>query len=182
MRVAPSRIERSSVFRVGSEDGPPQFVAHERHGRRAGPGIVLAQQAPECGLDAQCLEGIGRDNGALDTERFALAEQCGLKSAEPGQRLERVLPGAQVDEVSDRDVGFGQAGRQIAVPQHDEFSGTIERERTQQCGFDDGEEGRVGADPERKGQNGGRGEARFAGEDAKRLAHIMCPHGHLGRG
>ena len=40
-------------------------------------------------------------------------------------------------------------------------AGIFERQRTQQCRFDDGEERRVGADPEREGQNGGRGEARF---------------------
>ena len=47
---------------------------------------------------------------------------------------------------------------------------------------DDGEEGRVGADSQGEGQDGGRGEGRFAAKDSQRLAHVVGPHGLLGRG
>ena len=176
------RTQQDRTLQLFGSD--PRTVRHNSSltsatGWRAVAGIVLRSRRPSAGLNAQRLEGIGRDNGPLDDGAVRPGRTMWTESAEPGQRLERVLPGAQVDEISDRDVGFSQAGRQIAVPQHDEFSGTIEWERTQQCGFDDGEESRVGADPQRKGQNGGRGEARFAGKDAKCLAHVMCPHGPL---
>ena len=117
------------------------------------------QQSAKRRLDAQRVERVGRDGGALDAERLTVAEQRGLESVEARQRLERTLALTQVDEVTDRDVRFGETGLHVPVPEHDELAGSFERKRPQQRGFDDGEQCGVRADPEREGRTAAAAKA-----------------------
>ena len=160
-----------------SQDGPPELVAHERHGRGAVPGILVAEQSAERRPDAQSLEGVRRDDGALEAARFSLAEQGGLEAPEAGQRFEGALTRPEVDEVANGDVGLGEAGLDVAVPEHDEPVGLVERKRPQQDSLDDGEQSRVGADPQREREDGGRGKGRLAPEDrsAWRTSWVHMP-------
>ena len=57
----------------------------------------------------------------------------------------------------------------------------VEGQRVQQHRLDDGEERRVGADSQRKSEEGSRGKARLAPEQTHRLAQVMGPHGGIRR-
>ena len=144
--------------------------------RRAFPRVAVLQQPSQRWPDAQQAQGIRGHDGALHAQRLAGAEERGLVAAEAGQRLERPLPSAEVDEVADRDIGLGQPGARVAVPQHDQPIGVGERQRPQQGRVDDREQGGVGADAQGEGQDGGRGKSRFAPEDAQRLSELEDRH------
>ena len=168
-------------LRIRRELRPPELVAHDRHRRGTLAPVVFLQQPPERRLDTQGIEGVGGHDGSFDTERLPFAQAGGLEAAEAGQRFERALARAQIDEVADRDIGLGETRSHVAMPEHDELLGLGEWQRPQQDGFDHGEQRGVRADPEREGDNGGGREGRLTPEEPKRLAYVVGPHGPLRR-
>ena len=151
VRVRPELNRARHRLRIGSELRAPELVAHDRH-RRARPAARRRPRSsrPSAGWTRSAAKASGVTTAPSTRSGSPCAEERGLEPAEPGQRLERPLACAQVDEVAERDVGLGQPGRDVAVPQHDELVGAVERQRPEQDRFDDGEERRVGADAQRR--------------------------------
>ncbi len=130
------------------------------------------------------LQQAGRHAEALDAHWIAGAEQRGLEAGVAGQYGEGPLPCRQIDEVANGDVRLGKASPRVAMPDDEQVLRLVERQRPQQHRFDDGEERRVRADPEGERDHRGRGERRFAAEDAEGVAEITAEHGEelLSRG
>ena len=55
-------------------------------------------------------EHVGREACALDANGLGPADQSGLQAAVAAERLERLLPRLEIDEVADGDVPLGEAG------------------------------------------------------------------------
>jgi hypothetical protein len=132
-------------------------------------------------LNTEGLECVRCRRRAEDANGFTFAEQRRLEPAEAGERLERSLPGTEVYEIADGHVGLRQAAPQVAVPQDDQPPRLFERQRAEQHRLDDGEECRVGADPQRKGQERRCGETGLPSEQTQCLAEVVGPHGGIRR-
>ena len=86
----------------------------------------------------------------------------------------RLLP--PVLEVRGRDVVARLRVQPIVLPDRHEAAGIAERQRAQQHGVDDREDGGVGADAERERQHDDRGETGALAHQAQRIAKILEQH------
>ena len=77
-----------------------------------------------------------------------------------------------IREIGGRAMIDSGAVRRV-VPQGDQSFGLGERQGLQQDAVDDAEDRRRGANPERKGQNGRRGESGRLRKDAHGVAHVL---------
>jgi hypothetical protein len=71
------------------------------------------------------------------------------------------------------EVGVGVVGQSVAGVHLGEFRGFIDRERMEENGVDDGENGGVGADAEAEREDGDGGEAGAFEEVAESAANIL---------
>ena len=159
----------------------PEPIAHQHDRRRALSRVVLLEQPPESRAHTQRLQRVGRGTGTVDAYRLAAAKERGREPAEPCQRFERALPRAQVDEIAKRDVGLGETGLDVAVPEHDELVGAVVGQRSEQNRFDHGKECGIGADAEGQREDGSRREGRLPPEDPQRLTDVVGSHGPVRR-
>src|SRR5204862_5551365 len=105
--------------------------------------------------------------------RIPLAKDRIAPAAERAEGHERLLPGAQIDEVADRDELLGDAGAAIAMLELDEPVRLRIGQRPQQRRVDHREDRDVGADAERQREDRGEREARLANQEAERVAEIV---------
>ncbi len=131
--------------------------------------LLLREDAAEHWLNGQRCEGAGREAGRVDLRRVADAGELigGVSVAAESREAVRI---ARVGD----DVGPGDAGLVVAadlralnrVGEDDQLFGMREGKRAQEHAFDDGEDGRGGADAESQHENGSQREAGRLGEMA----------------
>jgi hypothetical protein len=71
---------------------------------------------------------------------------------------------------------LGEPCLEVTLANHDQLLRLIEMQRLQQHGIDHREDGAIGADAKRKGEDGHARESGVPGERAKRVAEIVEKH------
>ena len=138
--------------------------------------IAGFEEASGVWFDAQRGEQVRCRAQPLDADRFVAIEQRRLDVGERHEHLERLLALTQVDHVAQGHIVLGDTRAQIAMPEHHHALRVSEGKRSEQDGFDDSEEGGVGAYAERQGQDGGGAEGRLTPEQPQCLAEIAKNH------
>ena len=163
---------------IAAEAAQPEAVAEE-HGLRSARRVVrAAEQAPDQRPRPQ-----ERQDAVGDLDHLHL-----LRLRQPGHRRLVVVPHAAVGEgLALLAVGEVErwplvdpvpAETRRGVPDPDQAVRLRVRQRLQEHAADDAEDGGVGADPDRQGDDGDGGEQRCASEAADGVAELAGDRAH----
>ncbi len=171
----------------------PQSVAQDRHALAAGDFVVSRERVPHDRLHAQHVEEAGRRALHPEVFRFAAGLLHGHRpTGDGGHGLEHLLLGGPVHVVLGRGagdaerirrgIGGAEEGR-TPLADGDEPVVFVEWQAAQHDRVDDGEDGRRGADAQRKddqrnGREGGRGPERTQGGDKVSAHAALDAPGH----
>ena len=181
---------RAHHRRLAAEPALPVVVAQHHH--RVGPGrrvVVASEQAPAVGRQPQHLEVVGADRPAegeiaASLPRHPLAA-CTTEATSPAcwaarswkrlvlraqpleQRIREQLQPARLERPAKRPLG--------RVGEHHQLLGRGHRQRPQQGGVDQAEDGGVGADAQRQRQHHRQREARDCGAGPARRSAGPAP-------
>ena len=112
-------------------------------------------------------------NDAAQSHGFALSRQGHAVVVVDGEAFERFSLLTQVCEVSKGELGKSFAILRVRLPEHDEAFGSRERQRPQEHGVDDREDGRVGADAQRERHNCHQRESRLLHKHSRGVANVL---------
>ena len=167
---------------IAAETLFPEIGAEHDDRRGALSGVGGRQGSSERRYGPEHVQQAGGRVQRPDVERFVCGKDGLPRFAVGGQRLEGLLTRAQIDEVAHGDVGLRDAGPAVAVLQEHQPIGVRIRQRTEQRRVHDREDGDVGPDTERQGQDGRHREAGFAHEEPQRVTCVVQKHGEHLRG
>ena len=166
--------------RVASELALPVAVAQHHHFGAAVLIVPLRERPADQRLDAEeRQEAMGR---AQRVEALGLGESgdgdgAAVPDRDVGQRP-RLLPVRDVVGNRRVEVVDVDAGRRL--PEAHQTVGIAERQRLQEHGVDDAEDGHIRADPQGQGEHGRQREHRRTGQPAGGVAHVAHQVVHRG--
>ena len=134
--------------------------------------VGLDEVAADLRRDAESVEEICGDDADENLLREIAGEiRWAWVVVQGDEAVEGLIPGAIVEEVGWRDVGEIAEGEFAVEP--NEAVCIRERERAEDDGIDDAEDGGVGADAERECQDRDDGKGRIFAESAEGVAEIL---------
>ena len=164
---------RADDVGIGAEAAHPGAVVQHRHRGRVRHVVFSTEATSEQRVDAQRVEEPGRHAVEPDARRLAasLQDRAPVVRSHDGRARERLAgrgPFAQMP--------IGQLDHRlpalVGLPDDGEVLGRFDRQRPQQHGVDGAEDGAVGADREREGQDRGRRISGGLPQVAKRVTKI----------
>ena len=164
-------------IRIGPESRRPEIVADHDHRCGAFAQILRTEETPDGGRQAKGREQLWCRREALDSNRIAVVEERGERTVERNKGFEAVLARAEIDDVAERHEILGDAGSDIAIPEHHEVVGVREGQRPQQDGLNEREECGVGPDAEGQCEHCGERESGLTPEQSERVAQVTEEHG-----
>jgi hypothetical protein len=166
---------------VAAEAPLPDSVIEHHDASAAGLLFLGSEVTAERGRDAQHAEEGCGDVGDTNLFRFAGAAGQRLPRAPlRGNPVEDLLARAPVEEVGWRHDVVVFPFFRTAFPDHHEFAGAGVGQLAKQHGVDDAEDGAVGADAEREGDDDEGGEPGVSDEHPACVAPVLqqCAHPH----
>jgi hypothetical protein len=158
--------------RVAGESALPERVAQHHHGVAAGLVLVAAERAAEERADGESLEeAVGHE--LADHQLRVVAGQREAGAHVRAHRQEGARPRLPVEEVQRRRPCAADVAAVVMLVEHQQAVRIGVRQRAQEHGVDDAEHPGVGADPQRQGDHGGRGQAGAPAEHAERLPQVL---------
>ncbi len=151
----------------------PDVVAENDYLVVADLAFGLGERAAELGHGPENREERRRRVEPGDAQRRSLAPECVVAEGEQGQRLEDLGLLAPVEVVGDAVGALVDADVGIDVVEDDEALAVGERQRAEQDGVDDAENGRVGADTERQGDERHPAEELVAREQLEAEPEVL---------
>ena len=171
VRLAVERDRLPDDARVGGEATTPESLA-EQHDRRSAGLVLRRRERPsEKRLHSEDRKVTRRYTSADQTFRLRLAGEREHLDQPGRDLLERPRARAHVEEVRIRN-GVLARFRRRAV-NGNQAVGLGVGERIQQCGVDDAEDRRVGADPKRQAQHGGCGERWMLNQHPRGVPSVL---------
>jgi hypothetical protein len=142
------------------------------------PILVGRERPAERGADPEHVEIIRAHSHGGHALSFAVGDERGGPRTHDGNRLERSASRAVVHGGREPDVRRGPVG--VAIAERDQPVWRRIRQRAKQRRVDNREDGGVGADAERQGEQRRGRESRSAREHPHRIAEVL--HQHVNRG
>ena len=145
-------------------------MAQDGHPRSADGVFLGVEDAADPRFDAERGEDVGGNHGGANLLGRIAAGQIETVAAVHRHLVQRLDLRAPVQVVRIAD-GHGSEVR-IGLPVDQDLLGLRVRQRAQQGGVDDAEDGRVHADPQGDGEQRDGREARVLGEHAAGIANV----------
>src|SRR5216684_6831289 len=156
MAIEP-QIHASDVG-VGVESTTPEAIANEDSGRSVENLLVGRKFAAKHRSNSPDLKETGGDPGASHSFRQRASGLGNIFPVIAGERLESGIEAIPVFKTNwSNQMEWARSFRIVLVDAH-KLIGVREREGLEEDGVDSGEDGAVGADTQRKGENHGSGE------------------------
>ena len=164
---------------IGAEDRLPGFMA-QHHDVSSGLLLVAKKAPPHHGVDPQHAEEIGADGLRLQLPGSAFAGQGVVVVVIRGERLEGMIARAPVKEIRIAEAvsDVGLARRSVQHQRRHQAVRLGKRQRAQQYGVDQAEDGGGGADAQGQGQNGGQREGGTLAQLAYGKAKVLQQLAH----
>ncbi len=171
--------ERLSVDSHGASDGvgvaaepvPPEAVTEDRHVRRIGAVVALLEEAARRRRGSQDLERVGRHARPLEPFGGAVAREACAPIGVRREARQRARAASVVQKLRQRERCVRVVGPHRGDP--DQPFGRGERQRPDEHGVHDRENGGRRPDGERERQDDGQRESRVADLLAERYAEIV---------
>ena len=170
LKSPPIDVDAVADDRLRAVRGLPELVRDQRHGlgdcarawkrRRADVAIIAGKETPLGEPNSQNIQQVRVDDGRADAKRALASHEIGLVGPERADLGERAVELLELEVLGHRN------RERLARPrgQVHQLRGVRVRQRPQQDTVDDGENGGVGADPERDRQQRDRREHGTAPE------------------
>ena len=169
-------VERDALaddVRGAAEPPPPEAVAKDHDLVPAAPFFFSEKGAAVHGHPAEQREEVGGDDRTIQPLRLTNPRQREAGPAVARDRTERSTPRTHVHEegigiVDDRKPHLGGGS-----PEADDAIGIVEWQGTEDGRVDDAEDGDVGADANRQGEQGDRRERGTSSQGSDAVAHVV---------
>src|SRR6185312_3337210 len=171
---------------VAAETVVPETIAENGFELFADYALLGQEVAAEQNGLTENVQELWSAGGSLDALWLSAGAEAHGAAAPRGNRLEAGVLTLPVEEVSGGDAVVAAVDLR---PNHNDAVGLVVREGREERGVDDAEDGGIGANAEREGEDGDGGEARVFEEKAKAedevapaIAHGSPSCGRLVRG
>lgn len=154
---------------------PPERVAQDRNARLTGLVVVGTECPSELWLHAEQVEERGTDGGTVQPDRFPLSGQDRPNARDRGRILQR---GGLFLDVIEIRTGHRRAPPVGQMKDPDDLMRILVRQRLQQNGIDDAEDGCVGADPQRQRQQRDDRESGALEQTPNGVADVLTKRVH----
>ena len=156
-----------------AEPPPPETIAQDRDFVAAGPLFFREKGAAPRGHPAEQLEEVGGDDRALQPFRLTTPRQREAVCRIPCDGTERATPRTHVHEEGIRIVDDRKAHLGRRSPEADDSVGIVERQGIEERRVDDAEDGDVGADANRQGEQRNCREGGTPPQSPHAIAHVV---------